>query len=210
MKDIKISDNVSTLVQKYIAKGFGSMVKNDFEVFIFAQLLTMPQYAGKNNYDLSLLLQIPETKIKRLRYEAALRYSSSKDYKALAKKVLQSAQLSSKDKKIMFTVEDVMLQKYIISLLKEDGRSIDSSFNSELLVIHLNDLRYLLEKLYEPKDVDDFMKKAKKILKEDNADNNNVWKIIFEHLGTLIEIPSAVAKMTGMFNFTLDGILGYL
>ena len=61
------------LIDQYIERGFGSMNKNDFEVFIFGQMLEMPSYKGKTNYELSLLLRIPESKIKRLRYESSLR-----------------------------------------------------------------------------------------------------------------------------------------
>ena len=54
---------------------FGSMTKNDYEVALFHEMLR----AGlndKTDFQISLLLHIPETKIKRLRYEATLRYLS--------------------------------------------------------------------------------------------------------------------------------------
>lgn len=53
-------------IELYIERGFGSMNKNDFEVFIFGQMLEMSRYKGKTNYELSLLLRVPESKIKRL------------------------------------------------------------------------------------------------------------------------------------------------
>lgn len=50
------------------------MNKNDFEVYIFNQIITDPNYAGKNDYELSIELAIPQTKVKRLRYESNLKY----------------------------------------------------------------------------------------------------------------------------------------
>ena len=58
----------------YLNRGFGSMNKNDFEVFIFSQLLDK-RFLGYNDYKISIELKIPISKIKRLRYEASLKLS---------------------------------------------------------------------------------------------------------------------------------------
>ena len=73
---MKVSNRTIDTLQDFVEwyceeKGFGSMNKNDFEVFIFSRLLQIERFKGKSNYDLSILLHIPESKIKRLRYEAA-------------------------------------------------------------------------------------------------------------------------------------------
>ena len=100
---------MENFIHNYIKRGFGSMTKNDFEVFIFGQILSMKEYKGKSNYELSILLRIPESKVKRLRYESALRYSDPMiDYKQAVYNLLDKAQLRAQDKKIVFQVEDIM------------------------------------------------------------------------------------------------------
>ena len=151
-------------IELYIERGFGSMNKNDFEVFIFGQMLEMSRYKGKTNYELSLLLRVPESKIKRLRYESALR-SSAKNvdyYKSEAYQLLSNAVLRGRDKKVVFVVEDVMLRLYITSLLKKEGRMIDSSFNPELVVIHIDDFRILLDAVCDKSDIKKLYKEASK------------------------------------------------
>jgi hypothetical protein len=63
-------------IQQYRERGFGSMNKNDFEVAIFNLLMQEDEMKGKSNYDLSWMLRIPESKVKRLAYESSLKYQS--------------------------------------------------------------------------------------------------------------------------------------
>ena len=72
MKELTLNEVIS----KYIEKGFGSMNKNDFEVWIFHYLLEH-ELQGKKNYEISIGLKIPKSKVKRLRYEAELKYSNN-------------------------------------------------------------------------------------------------------------------------------------
>lgn len=159
---------MQNFIEQYIERGFGSMNKNDFEVLIFGEILEMPRYKGKNNYELSLLLRIPESKIKRLRYETALRCSSkeAKDYKLEAYQLLSNAVLRGRDKKVVFVVEDVMLKLYITSILKKEGRTIDTSFNPEMVVIHIDDFHILLEAVCDIKEVKKLFDKAEKAVKK--------------------------------------------
>ena len=159
---------MQNFIEQYIERGFGSMNKNDFEVLIFGEILEMPRYKGKNNYELSLLLRIPESKIKRLRYETALRCSSkeAKDYKLEAYQLLSNAVLRGRDKKVVFVVEDVMLKLYITSILKKEGRTIDTSFNPEMVVIHIDDFHILLEAVCDIKEVKILFDKAEKAVKK--------------------------------------------
>ena len=68
-------NDLNQIIDRYLKRGFGSMNKNDFEVWIFYFLLHN-QLKGMGNYDISLELRIPESKVKRLKYEAELKYGS--------------------------------------------------------------------------------------------------------------------------------------
>lgn len=161
-------DTIDEVLTKYLDKGFGSMNKNDFEVWIFSRLMNTV-LKGKDNYYASIYLKIPESKVKRLRYEASLKYSSfSKDdlYDAVNKR-LKKARFKKGGPFIQFVMEDVALRKYMDSLLKQDGRFSDSSFNSEIVVIDYDDLEYLLglsEKGRE--NIDSILSKAKEKLND--------------------------------------------
>ena len=198
-----MKDNLQICIEKYLERGFGSMNKNDFEVFIFGQILTMTPYKGKNNYELSLLLHIPETKIKRLRYESALKTATTTDiYKQKVYDLLDRAVLRGEDKEIVFTVEDVMLKQYISSVLKKEGRMIDSSFNPELVVIHIADFQYLANEVCPSEELDKLMKQAK-----DAAKKEIDWRDI---MGWIIEgtaSGTAGAAVSSIIDLTPMGIL---
>ena len=180
-----VMTEINVIIKKYIEKGFGSMNKNDFEVWIFGQLLKMKEYEGKNNYELSIALHIPENKIKRLRYEAALKapIKSEEEYKKDVQIILMNASLRCREKKIVFQVEDVMLKLYITSILKRDGRAIDSSFNPELVVIHTDDFQYLAQAVCSKEELKDVMNEAKKAVKDD-AKKEVTWNDI---MGWIVE-----------------------
>lgn len=68
---------INTVIDQYLARGFGTMNKNDFEVWIFHYLM-QHRLQGKSNYDISVALKIPEQKVKRLRYESELKYPTTR------------------------------------------------------------------------------------------------------------------------------------
>lgn len=162
--------DINEVITKYLNRGFGSMNKNDFEVWIFGQILKMDNYKGKSNYELSIALRIPESKVKRLRYEAALsnlrNIQGEPDYKREIITLLENAKLRNDGKKIIFQVEDVLLKSYISSILKKEGRILDSSFNPELVVINVDDFESLVKEIYGEKDIDEILKEAQKLTKD--------------------------------------------
>lgn len=207
---ISITNSIESALKVYCDEyGFGSMNKNDFEVFIFGQLLQMSEYKGKSNYELSLLLHIPEAKIKRLRYESALQnVMPNTDYKGEVYKLLEKVQLRADNKRIVFQVEDVIIKSYISSVLKQNGRMLDSSFNPELIVLHLDDFQYLAKAVYSEGDISKVIKEAKKLSKE-STEKEISWK---EIMGWVIEgaVSGAASGATSAIitNLTPAGIIG--
>lgn len=198
---------METFIHQYIHRGFGSMTKNDFEVFLFGQILLMTEYKGKSNYELSILLRIPESKVKRLRYESALRNSDPTiNYRTVVYNLLDKAQLRAEDKKIVFQVEDIMIKSYISSILKKEGRMLDSSFNSELVVLRLSDFQYLAQEVYPKGEVDNVLQKAADLSKH-SQDKPITWN---EVLGWIVQgaISGGVSTITA--NLTPIGIISSL
>ncbi len=166
---LKITNDsaISAFIGAYIERGFGSMTKNDFEVWIFGRIIEMPEYKGKNNYELSVVLHIPETKIKRLKYESALRAAKADtDYKQEVLNLLEHVELRSDDRKIIFQTEDTIIKSFISSLLKKNGRMLDSSYNSELIVLKLEDYQFLAKEIYSKEEVEKVLKQAEKLSKD--------------------------------------------
>lgn len=138
------NDDLQTLLDKYLEKGFGSMNKNDFEVFIFSRLL-LNRYSGMNDYQISTELRIPISKVKRLRYEADLKYPVQMDYKALFVEAMTGARYDSEKPIIVFSIENISLRQYLRNLLMQRGNFYDSSFNSDIVKVSENDFLCLLE-----------------------------------------------------------------
>ena len=157
-------------LETYLKRGFGSMNKNDVEVLMFRILLEREQTTeliglkGLSNYAISLRLQIPESKVKRLRYEAELKYPSvtkEEDKRKLLLDVLHKVQYKKENMKIQLLVSDKMLRLYIADLLSQGGRFFDTSFNSNIVSIDIDDFCFMLKKLYSPNEVRDIIKVAK-------------------------------------------------
>ena len=150
----KKNDRLQEFVEAYLKRGFGSMNKNDFEVWIFSELLQR-DFAGKSNYAISKELMIPENKVKRLRYEAGLKYilKTDEEYYRQLDECLKKCRFRKANDTIQFSVEDLSLRRFLDAKLKEIGRFTDSSFNSEIVSLALIDLEGLLSKSTEGKEI---------------------------------------------------------
>ena len=155
--------DLSEAIENYLKRGFGSMNKNDFEVFIFNEIIKSPKHKGKSNYDLSCTLRIPETKVKRLRYEANLKYPLDENaIKATFKEYLEFAKmLPDNTRPIEICIEDDTVRKYIISLLKKGHRFSDSSFNSEIMRMTVDDFSYILDNVCNDEEKERLLEKIK-------------------------------------------------
>ena len=62
------------------------------------------------------------------------------------KEIAQNAII--KDEKIILSIEDISLRKFINFKLKKNGKFSDTSFNSEIIIIRSKDFAELLKELY--------------------------------------------------------------
>ena len=160
---MKQNKQLSDVLIRYVEKGFGSMNKNDFEVWIFNELLQCNE--PQSNYVISKKLKIPLAKVKRLRYEAKLKYGEEQeeDYRRSLLSALQNAKCREgvSEGKISFAISDTMLKQYISDLLEKDGRFYDSSFNSNIVTLSANDFVYIIEQIVlSEKDKTNIIKQA--------------------------------------------------
>ena len=166
-----MEETLKNVIDQYLARGFGTMNKNDFEVWIFHYLM-QHQLQGKSNYDISVALKVPEQKVKRLRYESELKYPTTNDtdrrqmlFEAISHAKFR--QVKGKDGQIMFALNDKMLRSYLENQLINDGRFYDSSFMSNIIVLSISDFLFVLGRILLTKnDWQKIINQAKKDLKE--------------------------------------------
>ena len=164
MAQIANTTPVADAIKEYVHRGFGSMTKNDFEVWIFNYLL-QNRPPNTSNFDFSVELRIPESKVKRLRYEASLKYgnpANTTQYDEAFQNLLTNVNLKKGSKDVIqFAVEDMQLRKYLDSILKKKGRFADTSFNSEVVSITIDDLAILLDATSTEEQKKEVLSKAK-------------------------------------------------
>lgn len=180
-----MENTIEQAIQDYINRGFGSMTKNDFEVWIFSQWLADPNNKKKSNYEISRELRIPETKVKKLRYEVDLRYIDKKDFEAMRQAqldaLLDKAVFDYDDGRVMFSVEDIALRQYIDHCLKENNRFSNTSFNREIVSISVSDYQVLFHKT-DPDNtkINQLLKDARIKFKDDNITLEGILKKLAE------------------------------
>lgn len=201
-------EQLQDVIDKYLERGFGSMNKNDFEVFIFSKLLDGSlknnlNFSEKSNYEISLALKIPESKVKRLRYEAELRYKSNieEESRTAFWKAMEKVHFRKDGEKLSFVIENVSVRKFLDFKLKQDGRFSDSSFNSEIIVVSKEDFIYLIEKILTKEEEENILKKIKS-----KTTISEVLKSVLNSLSKEIK-EQAVSKIV---SFTLESIIKML
>lgn len=127
---------------------FGHMNKNDYEVALLHLLLENQNQ--ESDFSLSRKLQVPESKIKRLRYEVSLVYpeeETSLENKLLSEIINGNFKLTLD--RIQFAINDKMLRTFLNDKLQQGHRFADSSFNSNIVSLTASDLIFLLKQCEE-------------------------------------------------------------
>lgn len=168
--DVQIADSdqfVKDFLQEYMENGIGVMSKREIDILVMNLLMNHGDLASKSNYDLSIMLQTPETRIKGLRYEARLRYPPDEEYvEREFLFVLARSQFDADKKKIVFIIEDKYLRYAIQGRLKAKGMYADSSFNTEIVKIDHSALETIIREMYGDESAKKYRKDFDKVLKQ--------------------------------------------
>lgn len=196
-------DFVREFIKEYLADGMGAIPKHEIDILVMNLLMKYGELAYKSNYELSILLQTTESRIKRLRYEARLKYPPDEDYvRREFLYVLGRAQfeLDKKDgadiskMKIIFVLEDNFLRYAIQGKLKEQGMFADTSFNSELVRIECGSLVSIIQQLYGKKVAKEFQEGFQTLNQPESGEGMKAFKaVMFKFiLDTAQSVLSAV------------------
>ena len=181
---------------------FGSMNKNDYEVALFHLLMQNEDYALKSDFEMSMYLQIPESKVKRLRYEESLVFQRfSKNYNDQLAELLLKGKYRVHNERIQFAISDKHFRLYINDMLIKDGRFADSSFNSSIVSLTATDLLYLLEKINKKS-----AENLKKIRKDIEDGKRELEKNVAEAFSELSKDVIKETLRTGMSKELIDSL----
>ena len=172
----------SEFINRYATRGFGAMNKNDFEVLIFDLLKKYGDLKEKSNYEISRALQIPETKVRRLAYESDLKYSQLTEKTITVEffKIVANSKLRGDLNKVEFVIESKFLRASIGAQLKKLGHYADSSFNAEIIRIHIESFIDLLEHYYTKKAIERIVRNCKETVKKDKDTTDITFKLILK------------------------------
>lgn len=203
----KKNEFATEFIRRYSQRGFGSMNKNEFELMIFDLLRKYGNLKG-SNFKISTILQIPESKVKRLIYEADLKYNQYDEDRIKEEffKVIEKAKFKKGNEQICFIVEDKYLRSAITSDLKDKGLLYDSSFNSEIMSLHIDAFTELLT-MYLPEE------KKKDILKRCSHDKNANFKSLIKEILLNYAKEEGTVLLTNIVPSLLNGgdnLLTYL
>lgn len=126
-------------VEKYLAQGFGSLPKSEIDLLVFYLITQTVEYKNKSNYELATLLKIPESRIKTLRLNSALKYQVINSKAVLGRivtRLVHSEQFATFESgKIEVSLEDPIEKRELEHFLKKQGHHAEYTLNSELLRI---------------------------------------------------------------------------
>lgn len=158
-------------LQKYLALGLGSMAKTDVDALVMHLIdkyghQGSPPMAIYKNQTVSERLRTPVAKVKKLRYEAALKYGGGIEEQAMARLLLALAQSSFdvEGDKICLIIEDTLAKNWLQGQLKNNQLIFEHSFNTEILKVNSDGLFAVLKQVFDLNALNDFeqaLEKAK-------------------------------------------------
>lgn len=196
-------------VKLYLSMGFGNLPKREIDLFVFNFLTSLSEYSDKSNYELANAFRVPESRIKTLRLNAALRYEKPAPAATLAKIVQrlvrseQSIELVSEKFEIL--LENPVEKWEMENFLKQHKRPAEYTLHSEILRISP---RMLLELIVTQANLDE--KQFKKIISKSISSADRDKKILegsesfkqtLEKIGQHFSIDTIISILINLLDF---------
>jgi alpha-D-ribose 1-methylphosphonate 5-triphosphate synthase subunit PhnH len=152
-------------LDNYLKFGLGSMPRADIDALVM-HLLDRYGYDGcqpmapLSNQTVSERLRTPVAKVKKLRYEAALKFGGRVEDQAMGRllSALAIATLEPQEEKICLVIEDTLAKNWLQGQLKLHQQIFDHSFNTEIIKVSASGLFVVLEALFDKKELESFKK----------------------------------------------------
>lgn len=165
-------------LEGYLSHGLGGASKRDIDLLLVHLLINSnTQLATVPLHKTSLLLQIPESRLAGLIYEAKLRYPVDAEVELKSAILARLAAVKfkvDKDDDIKFVIEDKLIRQAFAAQLKQVGTFLDSSFNREVVKVAPEDLIEVLNRLLTAQDKKEIENKVHAALKADSKAKNKI------------------------------------
>ena len=157
-------------INVYLQNGFGMMNKSELEILIFHLLRNDDFCNQKSIFGISRVLHIPESKVRKLIYEADLRYGDISDSYVRDEffACLNNAHFQTINNKIEFPLDDKLVRSAIDDKLRSMGYFSDTSHNRDVFSIHIDAFIALIDVYYPAENKDEVLKKCKGVVKDSN------------------------------------------
>lgn len=164
-------------LENYLRFGLGSMPKGDIDALVMHLIdlhghdSTGPTCA-LSNQSVSERLKTPVAKVKRLRYDAALKFGGSVEDQAKGRLLaaLSKASLDFENEKICLIIEDSLAKNWLQGQLKNNRQIFDHSFNTEIIKVSVEGLFNALTLAFDQAELDKFKVGYQKIKKKSDAE----------------------------------------
>ena len=151
-------------LDNYLKFGLGSMTKSDIDALVM-HLLDRYGLDGsgplayRSNQIVSERLKTPVAKVKKLRYDAALKFGGNIEDVAKGRLLaaLSRATLEIESDKICLIIEDSLAKNWLQGQLKIYQQIFDYSFNSEILKVSASGLFQVLRAVFDASELDVFV-----------------------------------------------------
>ncbi|MDZ7938433.1 MAG: hypothetical protein U5M53_09170 [Rhodoferax sp.] len=147
-------------LDNYLKFGLGSMPKTDVDALVM-HLLDQHGLGGSgplaqlNNQTVSERLKTPVAKVKKLRYEAALKFGGRVEDQATGRLLaaLAHASLEPQGDKICLIIEDTLAKNWLQGQLKIYQHIFDHPFSTEIVRVSADGLFQVLGSLFSKKEL---------------------------------------------------------
>jgi hypothetical protein len=150
-----MSDFENDFLETYLKLGLGSLPKSDIDALVM-HLLDLHGYDGSpplsiySNQTVSEKIKTPVSKVKRLRYDAALKFGGRIEDQA------QGRLLAALSKASLEPEDDSLAKNWLQGQLKANQHIFDFSFNTEIVKVDATDLFSVLASVFKDHDITEF------------------------------------------------------
>lgn len=187
-------------LDNYLKFGLGSMPKSDIDALVMHLL---DQYglngsgslAFRSNQSVSERLKTPVSKVKKLRYDAALKFGGSVEEQAKGRLLaaLSNATIEPDGNKIYLIIEDSLAKNWLQGQLKIYQHIYDHSFNTEIVKVSSDGLFQVLRAIFNNTELDKFIAGYERAKKKTNLEEQ---KKLFK--GIAKKFAEGAAKSAGV------------
>lgn len=152
-------------LENYLKFGLGSMPKSDIDALVMHLLdLYGVDVSGPlvihSNQTVSERLKTPVIKVKKMRYDAALKFGGRIEDQAMGRLLaaLSKASLEPNGDKVLLIIEDSLAKNWLQGQLKIHQHIFDHSFNTEIIKVSVAGLFQVLDSVFDAGEIEKFKK----------------------------------------------------